>query len=104
MKNYFAILGVHKSSSKDEIKEARRQLAFAAHPDRGGSTDDMVELNAAYATLTQKDARKRYDILLAAAGHACHACQGKGCIRKQVRFGKKETSVCNSCHGAGRIL
>ena len=32
----------------DELRKAYRAAAFAAHPDHGGSTEAMQEVNAAY--------------------------------------------------------
>ena len=34
MKDYYKILGVEKSASKDEIKKAFRKLAHEHHPDK----------------------------------------------------------------------
>jgi len=48
------VLGVPPTASADEIEAAFRRLAMAAHPDRGGSHDEMARLNAAVTA-----ARKR---------------------------------------------
>ena len=42
-------------NSLDELRKAYRAAAFAAHPDHGGSTEAMQEVNAAY--------EKRFEIL-----------------------------------------
>jgi curved DNA-binding protein CbpA len=36
-----------RSSNADEVKAAYRRLAFEAHPDRGGKTEDFVRLTNA---------------------------------------------------------
>lgn len=41
------VLGVHSNASKDAIEAAYRDRAKKAHPDAGGSTDAMAELNRA---------------------------------------------------------
>lgn len=46
-KGWWDILGVKPDASEDEIKRAYRAKAKAAHPDAGGSKDEMAELNAA---------------------------------------------------------
>lgn len=42
-----ALLGVDKSSSREDIIAAHRRLAAMVHPDRGGSNDALREANAA---------------------------------------------------------
>lgn len=46
-KTCWEILGLRRGSSADAINAAYRELARAAHPDRGGSDAAMSELNAA---------------------------------------------------------
>ena len=43
----FEILGIVPESTRDEIREAHRKLVAEFHPDRGGSTEKMAEINAA---------------------------------------------------------
>jgi hypothetical protein len=43
----FEILGVEPDASLDEIERAHKRQARTAHPDAGGSTARMAELNAA---------------------------------------------------------
>jgi molecular chaperone DnaJ len=59
--DYYDILGVKKSSSKEEIKKAFRNIAIEYHPDRGGSHEKFVEINKAYECLSDRVSRSRYD-------------------------------------------
>jgi len=45
---WWDVLGVPFDSDELIVKRAYRRLAQEAHPDRGGSTEKMQELNAAY--------------------------------------------------------
>lgn len=62
-KNYYDILGVSKSASKDEIKRAYRRLAHEHHPDKGGGGDEKKfrEINEAYEILSDDGKRSQYD-------------------------------------------
>lgn len=44
---WWVVLGVRQDATADEIREAYRRKAATAHPDRGGSTAAMAELNLA---------------------------------------------------------
>jgi hypothetical protein len=44
----FAVLGVPPSADADALRTARRRLAMAAHPDRGGSAARMRAINTAF--------------------------------------------------------
>lgn len=44
----FAVLGLSEEATLDEIRAARRHLAFAAHPDRGGDPALMTAINTAF--------------------------------------------------------
>ena len=61
MKDYYAILGVERSASADDIKSAYRRLASKHHPDRGGDTQKFQEIQEAYATLSDDAKRSQYD-------------------------------------------
>lgn len=47
-RDWWVVLGVAPHASHDEIKTAYRARAFDNHPDRGGTTEKMAEVNAAY--------------------------------------------------------
>mgnify|MGYP001627033652 CR=1 FL=1 len=69
-KDYYAVLGVARDASIEEIKRAYRKLARKYHPDVSKEPDAvqrMSEVNEAYAVLSDPDRRAAYDRL--AQGH-----------------------------------
>ncbi len=62
MKNYYEILGIPKSASKDEIKKAFRKLAHKYHPDKkDGNEEKFKEVNEAYGVLSDDKKRAEFD-------------------------------------------
>lgn len=63
-KNYYAILGLNKGASDDEIKKAYRKLALKYHPDKNKSREaeeKFKEVAEAYEVLSDKKKRDLYD-------------------------------------------
>ncbi len=61
-KDYYKILGVSHSASKEEMKNAYRQLAHKYHPDKaGGDEKKFKEINEAYQVLSDDNKRVQYD-------------------------------------------
>lgn len=61
-KDYYAILGVKKSASKEDIKKAFRKLAHEYHPDKkGGDEKKFKEIGEAYNILSDEKRRAEYD-------------------------------------------
>jgi len=65
MKDYYKILGVERSASKDDIKKAFRKLAHEHHPDKtkGDKTAEQKfkDASEAYAVLSDEQKRQQYD-------------------------------------------
>jgi molecular chaperone DnaJ len=60
--NYYDILGVSKTASDAEIKQAYRRLAHKYHPDKGEGNDaKFKEVNEAYQVLSNSEKRSQYD-------------------------------------------
>jgi molecular chaperone DnaJ len=60
-RDYYKVLGVPSSASKDEIRKAYRKLSKELHPDSGGDEERFKEVSAAYDVLGDETKRKEYD-------------------------------------------
>jgi len=63
MKNYYAILGVRRDASLEEIKKAYRELVRKYHPDMGETSDveRFLEVQEAFEVLSSREKRRVYD-------------------------------------------
>ncbi|MBI2859958.1 MAG: DnaJ domain-containing protein [Chloroflexi bacterium] len=65
-KDYYAILGVSRNASDQQIKEAYRKLARKHHPDVNSGDKSAEEkfkkINEAYEVLSNKESRQKYDL------------------------------------------
>ncbi len=77
-RDYYDVLGVTKSASKDEIKKAYRKLALKYHPDKTkgdkASEEKFKEASEAYHVLSDEKRKSNYDQF----GHAAFEGAGSG--------------------------
>jgi curved DNA-binding protein len=66
-KDYYAVLGIQRDASADEIKKAFRKLARQFHPDtakdKKTAEEKFKEINEANEVLGDPEKRKKYDLL-----------------------------------------
>lgn len=81
-KDYYKILGIDEKATEDEIKKAYRRLSMLHHPDKNGNTEEskqmFQELNNAYATLSDTNKRRNYDMIRRIGGSSGGAGGGGG--------------------------
>ncbi len=101
-RDYYEILGVSKSASKDDIKSAYRKLALKWHPDRwiNGSDeekktaeDNFKEASEAYSVLSDDNKRAKYDQF----GHAGFSGAGSSGFSSETDL----NDILNSIFGNG---
>ena len=61
--DYYKILEIGKSASKEAIKKAYRKLSLKYHPDKQtGDAEKFKEINEAYQTLSDDNKKRMYDM------------------------------------------
>ncbi len=97
MRDFYDILGVSKTSSKDEIKKAYRKVAMKYHPDRNPDNkeaeDKFKEAAEAYSVLSDNNKRSQYDQF----GHAGVNASSRG----GFSGGMNVEDIFNSVFGGG---
>ena len=66
--DYYAVLGVNKGASSDEVKKAFKKKAMKYHPDRTGNDKGaekkFKEIKEAYDVLSDPQKKSMYDLSL----------------------------------------
>ncbi len=93
----FTVLGLPRDASLDEVRAARRRLAFDVHPDRGGDEVSMQRLNASFdAAVAHITGRRRLPDVTRSAHDPVPADPTRGRPRRdppQVRWGRERHRV-----------
>ncbi|HLD16259.1 MAG TPA: J domain-containing protein, partial [Coxiellaceae bacterium] len=61
MPNYYAMLGVKRDATPQQIQQAYRRRALEAHPDKGGSAEQMGLLAEARDRLINRASREQFN-------------------------------------------
>lgn len=61
MADLYAMLGVPRNASAEDIKRAYRRKARESHPDAGGDEETFKEVTHAYQVLSDPNKKQRYD-------------------------------------------
>ena len=85
--DYYAILGVARSASEEEIKRAFRKKAHELHPDKGGDTEAFKKVNEAYQVLSDPQKRQQYDAFGSAGTGGGFRPSGGGGFGSDFGFG-----------------
>src|SRR5205814_1436887 len=87
--DYYALLGVARSATDEQIRSAYRKLARQYHPDVNSASDAAERFKPGTSTST------------------CATCNGRGEVRQvqQSVFGRfVNVSTCPRCGGAGKTV
>lgn len=101
MINPWKVLGVHRKSTKEDIRNSYISLAKKHHPDtKKGNVDKFHAVTQAYEIL--KDDKKVET--LKALYNTCKICAGVGCTSRSKGLHQKVYTACKVCNGAGLII
>lgn len=100
--HFYVMFGIANTFAPAELTAARRRLAAAFHPDKGGDAQEMAIINDAHATLEDPERHRLYRAQLRSSYPVqCRACRGEGQVYKSKGFRGRESRLCTVCGGAG---
>ena len=95
-KDYYAVLGVEKTASQDDLKKTYRKLARKYHPDLNPddktAEDKFKEINEAYEVLSDPENRTKYDRYGQYWRHAEASGAPEGGVASEPGFDESEFS------------
>lgn len=91
MEDHYKILGIQRSATPEEVKKAYFVMAKKYHPDAGDQTEiqKFHEVAKAYKVLSDKDARKVYDLSLGPVDEPAKKVEAKP-VGESVSVSKRE--------------
>jgi curved DNA-binding protein CbpA len=109
--DYYALLGIGRKASPEEIKRAYRRLVFQYHPDRNpdnqAAAEKLKEIMAAYDVLSNEESRIQYDRANRSRSKETNGAEDRGAAGNGSHFSYefKQTSVpepqCPKCSAVG---
>ena len=108
LENYYAVLGVHRASSHEDLRAAWHSIAAVTHPDRTGDDpvkcEVFIKARRAYHNLSNDKLVKRYLAQLKVLSTQCAACSGSGTKAHARSWNSVSLTACVACGGCGYTL
>lgn len=101
MVNPWKLLGVHRKSTDEEIRNRYLLFAKEYHPDVGGDATKFNIINKAYSMLKSAVIRRAWLEYFTGSMGQCNTCGGSGVKSKSKGLTSKEYTACKDCSGAG---
>src|SRR5947207_1408779 len=107
-RDYYAVLGVERGATDEEVKRSYRKLAVKFHPDKNPddphAEEKFKELGEAYDVLIDPDKRAAYDRFGHAAFTQGGAGFGRGVFHDPFEIVREVIEKpCQKCRGEGRV-
>ena len=108
MRTNYQILGISQSATPEQIKRTFRALVKSCHPDlfvsgseeQARAQDQLREINAAYAIVSNPQKRTAYDARLSRQRSGCEPTPERCCRCGQLTLYwdiERDKTLCNDC-------